>query len=195
MTLQLPLELHYKRFRFNDDEFFDFCTQNDDLKFERDEEGNIYVMPNTGGKTGRLNAKLIQQFLNWNDIDELGEAFDSSTAFKLPSLAVRSPDVSWISNERWNKLTANEQQKFPPICPDFVIELVSVSDNEEDVKNKMLNEWMKNGCRLGWLINPFNQKVFIYREKQNVQETDFSAPLSGGDVLPNFELNLDFLKT
>lgn len=195
MTLQLPLELHYKRFRFNDDEFFDFCLQNDDLKFERDEEGNIYAMPNTGGKSGYLNANLIADVIIWNRVEKLGIAFDSSTAFKLPSSAVRSPDVSWISNERWNKLTASEQEKFPPICPDFVIELVSVSDNEEDVKKKMLNEWMKNGCQLGWLINPFDQKVFIYQQDQEVQETDFSEPLSGGDVLPNFELNLDFLRT
>ncbi len=124
-------------------------------------------------------------------MDRLGIAFDSSTAFKLPSTAVRSPDVSWITNERWNKLTAEEQEKFPPICPDFVIELVSASDNEEDVKKKMLNEWMKNGCRLGWLINPFNQKVFIYRQGQEVQETDFSSPLKGEDVLAGFELNLE----
>lgn len=194
MLFEAPIEFKYKPFRFDDDEFYDFCLQNDELKFERDENGNIYIMPNTGGETGRLNSKLIQKISNWNDILETGEVFDSSTAFKLPSTSVRSPDVSWISNERWNALSKIQRKKFPPICPDFVIELMSESYNEKDVKKKMREEWMQNGCRLGWLINPHEKKVIIYRENADEEITDFENPLHGENVLPGFILSLDFLQ-
>lgn len=193
--LETPLELHYKRFRLNDDEFYDFCTQNDELKFERDSHGNIIIMPNTGGKTGELNSALNAELFIWNRKFKLGTVFDSSTAFKLPTSAVRSPDVAWISKERWDSLTESEQEKFPPLCPDFVIELMSLSDNEVDSKKKMTEEWMANGCRLAWLINPLSEKVFIYRENGEILIVNgFENKLSGEDILPNFELDLSILK-
>lgn len=192
--LDFPLLLHYKRFRFEDGEFYDFCVQNDQLKFERDNAGNITIMPNTGGKTGRLNLKLAQQIANWNDRYGLGEAFDSSTAFRLPSTAVRSPDIAWIAKNQWNGLTEAEQEKFPPLCPDFVIELMSVTDTEAESKKKMAEEWLLNGCKLGWLINPFEQKVYIYRPEKEVEElTGFERKISGENVLPHFELDLSIL--
>ena len=192
--LEVPFELHYRKFRFDDDEFYDFCLQNDNLKFERDSIGNIIVMPNTGGKTGNLNSKLNARLVIWNEILESGLIFDSSTAFRLPSSAVLSPDVAWISNERWNMLSASEQEKFPPLCPDFIIELMSVTDNETDAKSKMSDEWMANGCQLAWLINPYEKKAYIYRPNQAVEMVyGFENKLSGEEILKGFLLDLRVL--
>jgi Uma2 family endonuclease len=190
-----PVLLKYKNFRFEDDEFYDFCLQNDQLKFERDANGNIIVMPNTGGKTGKRNAALNAEVYFWNKTFPLGIVFDSSTAFKLPSSAVRSPDVAWVSRQRWEALSASEQEKFPPLCPDFVIELISASDNEAEAKIKMTDDWLANGCRLAWLINPFEQTAYIYRPNIEVEQiVGFDKKLSGEGVLPNFELDLSVLK-
>lgn len=187
--------LPQKSFRFTDDEFYDFCVQNDSLKFERDKDGNIIIMPNTGGVTGRLNLKISMFIGIWNEEYQLGEAFDSSTAFRLESSAVRSPDVAWISNERWSQLLPSEQKKFPPICPDFVIELMSESDILAEAKKKMQDEWIANGCRLGWLINPETETVYIYRGNGEIQIIKgFDNSLSGEDVLPDFELKLSKLR-
>jgi Uma2 family endonuclease len=185
------VELHYNKFRFDDNEFYDFCQQNDSLKFERDYKGNIYIMPNTGGKTGKKNSLINRRVGNWNEILQLGEVFDSSMAFKLPTSAVRSSDIAWVSNQNWYVLSESEQEKFPPICPDFVIELMSEIDNLKNSKEKMQQEWMDNGCRLGWLIYPQKEQVYIYRENGEIQLiTGFDKMLSGEDVLPDFELNL-----
>ena len=193
--LEVPFELHYRKFRFDDDEFYDFCLQNDNLKFERDSIGNVIVMPNTGGKTGNLNSKLNARLVIWNEILESGLVFDSSTAFRLPSSAVRSPDVAWVSNERWNMLSDSEQEKFPPLCPDFVIELMSVTDNETDAKMKMTDEWIANGCKLAWLINPYEKKAFVYRPNQAVETIyGFENKLSGEEILNGFLLNLQVLE-
>ncbi len=190
-----PVLLNYKKFRFEDDEFYDFCIQNDQLKFERDANGNIIVMPNTGGKTGKRNAALNAEVYFWNKTFPFGIVFDSSTAFKLPSSAVRSPDVAWVSRQRWEALTETEQEKFPPLCPDFVIELISATDNEEEAKKKMTDDWLANGCRLAWLINPFEQTAYIYRPNTVVEQiVGFDKKLSGETVLPNFELDLSVLK-
>ncbi len=193
--LEVPFLLHYKKFRFDDDEFYDFCVQNDEVKFERDANGNIIVMPNTGGKTGKRNAALNAEVYFWNKTFQLGSVFDSSTAFKLPSSAVRSPDVAWVSKQRWEALTETEQEKFPPLCPDFVIELISASDNEGEAQKKMTDDWIANGCQLAWLINPFEQTAYIYKPNQEVQQViGFDNKLSGNDVLPDFELDLRVLR-
>jgi Uma2 family endonuclease len=189
------IEMHYKRFKFDDDEFYTFCQENETLRFERDAQGNIFIMPNTGGKTGRLNSKLTARFEIWNEKAQLGEVFDSSTAFKLPTTAVRSPDVAWISSERWNALSEKEQTQFPPLCPDFVLELVSVTDDLKTAKSKMQQEWIANGCRLAWLIDPHGQTVHIYRENGEIQiVSGFDKKLSGENVLEGFELDLAPLK-
>jgi Uma2 family endonuclease len=185
------ITLHYKPFRFNDDEFYDFCQQNTDLKLERLANGTIIVMPNTGGKTGIQNGELNFQAQVWNKQHKLGKVFDSSTAFRLPSGAVRSADVSFVGLDRWNALTDAEQEKFPPLCPDFVIELMSKSDTLRDAKAKMLDDWMENGCRLGWLIDPKTETIYIYRANGSIQINEgFGQRLLGEDVLPGFELDL-----
>ncbi len=187
-------EVQIKRFGFDDDEFFDFCQQNDGLHFERDAQGNILVMPNTGGMTGRLNSKLTARFEIWNENHQLGEIFDSSTAFRLPSSAVRSPDVAFVSHERWQQLTEKEKRQFPPLCPDFVLELMSDSDDIKEARRKMQDEWMANGCRLAWLMYPAQETVYIYRQNGEIQiVTNFDKILSGEDVLVGFELNLQKL--
>ena len=185
------LELRYSRFRLNDEEFYDFCQQNSNLKLEREANGTILIMPNTGGKTGIRNGEITFQLILWNKKHKLGKVFDSSTAFKLPSSAVRSADGAFVSLERWESLTDDEQERFPPICPDFVIELVSKSDTLKDAKEKMQDDWMANGCRLGWLIDPFNQTTYIYRAEGSIHiNRGFDKPLSGEDVLPGLEFDL-----
>jgi Uma2 family endonuclease len=188
------VELKYDRFRLSDDEFYDFCSQNDSLKFERDSEGNIFIMPNTGGITGNLNSELTTEITIWNRINKLGKTFDSSTTFRLPNTAVRSADVAWVSIDRWNDLEIEDKIKFPPICPDFVLELMSNTDSLKEAKRKMQDDWMANGCKLGWLIDPKSQRVYIYRQNQEVEIiNDFNQILSGENVLDGFELDLKIL--
>lgn len=118
------IELRYKPLSLDDDEFYEFCRENDQLKIERDSEGTIYIMSNTGGTTGMLNAIITYWLMHWHLAANLGHVFDSSTAFRLPNTSVRSPDAAWVSAEKWGRLSKAEQTKFPPICPDFVIELL-----------------------------------------------------------------------
>lgn len=189
------IELKYDKFRFNNDEFYDFCLQNDNLKFERDALGNILIIANTGGKTAILNSELNFEFVTWNRNSKLGRVFDSSSTFFLPSSAARSADVSWVSNETWNKLTDEQQTKFPPICPEFVLELMSNTDNLKDSQKKMKDEWIENGCKLAWLINPKAETAYIYRENgEMVIVNGFDKKLSGENVLVGFELDLSLLK-
>jgi Uma2 family endonuclease len=160
---------------------------------ELTKDGELIVMSPTGGTAGRKNRRLTQQIGNWTDRDSTGEAFDSSTIFVLPNGARRSPDVSWIKLERWNQLTRAQQDGFPPIVPDFVIELVSPSDLKnqryEDLQVKM-QEYLDNGVRLGWLIDPSAKTVEIYRVGQQVEILNNPQTLSGEDVLPGFILDL-----
>lgn len=189
------IEMHYANFRLNDDEFYSFCQQNDNLKFEREPNGTIIIMPNTGGKTGERNAEINFQLRLWNKQYKNGVMFDSSTAFRLPTSAVRSPDAAWIAAERWNALTEREKEQFPPLCPDFVVELMSATDDLKAAQEKMTKEWIANGCRLGWLINPSEQVSYIYRANGEMQIIrGFDKKLSGEDVLESFELDLSELK-
>jgi Uma2 family endonuclease len=146
-------------------------------------------MSPTGGETGDRNLELGGQVWFWNRQNGLGKAFDSSTGFKLPNGATRSPDVSWIRIETWNALTPEQRKKFLPLCPDFVIELVSESDDLADTQAKM-REYMANGLRLGWLINPKNKQVEIYRQNQDIEVLESPLNLLGEDVLPGFILDL-----
>ncbi len=179
-----------------DEEFYDFCQNNADYKFERDPDGKIITKPNTGGKTGKSNFRLYGQFYNWLEETQLGEFFDSSTAFRLPDGSTRSPDVAWIRNDRWNGLSPHQQDRadarqFPPLCPDFVIELVSVTDSPKAAKANVQNVWIANGCRLVWLIDPKAQTVHIFRANGQIQLVEgFDKTLSGEDVLPGFVLDL-----
>ncbi|WP_083732704.1 Uma2 family endonuclease [Spirosoma montaniterrae] len=178
------------------EEFYTFCQDNPTYKFERDPDGRIFVMPNTGGKTGIRNSKLNLRVGIWNEQTNAGEVFDSSTAFDLPDGSTRSPDVAWVSRERWDALTEQQQEKFPPVCPDFVIELLradvrSPSDSLSVTKKKMTDVWIKNGCRLAWLIDPKSQTTHIFRANGEIQIIEgFDKSLSGETVLPGFTLTL-----
>jgi Uma2 family endonuclease len=156
-------------------------------------------MPPTGGQTGDRNFELDGQLWYWNRQTRFGKAFDSSTGFRLPKGGTRSPDVAWISMERWEALTPAQRKKFLPLCPDFAVELVSETDSEavaslrasdvEETRSKM-QEYINNGLRLGWLINPRTRQVEIYRPNQAVEVLQSPATLSGEEVLPGFVLDL-----
>ena len=175
----------------DDDEFFEFCQINRDLRIERTADGEIIVMPPTGGKTGGRNFDLVVQFGIWIKRDGTGKGFDSSTGFKLPNGAERSPDASWVKLDRWEALTPSQMEKFIPLCPDFVIELRSPSDRVKNLQKKM-EEYMDNGARLGWLIDPKNRRVYIYRPDGEVEQLENPATVKGDDsVLPGFVLNME----
>lgn len=175
--------------QLTDEQYYQLCLANRDLRFERTAKGELIIMPPTGGETGNRNFKLIQQLANWTDANGTGIGFDSSTCFKLPNGADRSPDAAWMPLEKWHSLTLEQQEKFPPLCPDFVIELRSFSDTLKPLQEKM-REYIDNGTRLGWLINRQNQTVEIYRQGQEVEILQSSITLSGEDVLPGFVLDL-----
>ena len=176
----------------SDEQFFQVCQDNRDIRFERNAKGDLTVMTPAGSDTGRRNAEFNTELVLWNRSKKLGVVFDSSTGFKLPNGANRSPDASWILKSRWESLTLEEQQKFAPICPDFVMELISPSDNLPDLDAKM-KEYLDNGCRLGWLLNPKQKLVRIYRPEQSTEILNSPLVLSGEDVLPGFTLNLSLI--
>jgi Uma2 family endonuclease len=178
--------------KLTDDQFYQLCRDNPELKLERNSLGEIIVVPPTGGETGKRNAKITTRFVLWNEESELGEVFDSSTCFKLPNGCNRSPDVSWIQLEKWNALTDSQREKFPPIAPDFVLELMSPSDSLSETQSKM-REYIAAKVRLGWLIDRKNRRVEIYRLGQEVEILDAPTILSGEDVLPGFVLNMSFV--
>jgi Uma2 family endonuclease len=172
-----------------DEQFYKLCRNNPDIKFERNAQGELIIMPPTGGETGRRNTNLIIDVGTWNRQTQLGQVFDSSTCFKLPNGADRSPDVSWIRQDRWDTLTPEQKEKFPPICPDFVIELMSPSDILKTVQAKM-QEYIDNGVKLGWLLNRKERKVEIYRIGRDVETLQSPTSLSGEAILPGFVLDL-----
>jgi len=187
-----PLVLHFGQFlqQMSDDEFFEFCQRHPDLRLERTSEGDLIIMPPTGGETGRRNFTLAGLFFNWVEADGTGEGFDSSTIFKLPNGAERSPDVAWVRRERWEALTPEERRKFPPLCPDFVIELRSDTDRLRTLQEKM-QEYLDNGAQLGWLLDPLERKVWVYRPGAEVRCFNHPARVSGEPVLPGFVLQLE----
>ncbi|AFY56382.1 hypothetical protein Riv7116_3942 [Rivularia sp. PCC 7116] len=174
--------------KLNDDQFYQLCRDNPDIKLERNQWGELIVMPPTGGETGNRNSEINAEFVIWNRKTQLGKVFDSSTCFKLPNGCDRSPDVSWIQLERWNSLSAQQREKFPPIAPDFVLELMSPSDGLSDIQKKM-QEYMAAGVKLGWLLKRSRQ-VEIYRQGQAVEVLNSPPSLSGEEVLPGFILDL-----
>ncbi len=175
--------------RLNDDDFYNLCQANPDLKLERTAIGELVVMLPTGGEGGKGEADLITDLNIWNRQTQLGVVFSSSTGFKLPLGAERSPDAAWVLRSRWEALTPEQRRKFPPLAPDFVIELRSVTDELEALQAKM-QEYMENGVRLGWLINPQQIQVEVYCQGQPKQVLDSPSNLSGEEVLPGFELDL-----
>ncbi len=187
-TITLPSTLELK-IDLTDEQFFQLCQNNRDLQFERTASGELLIMPPTGSDTGRRNVKITTQLDIWNSQNNLGEVFDSSSGFKLPNGADRSPDASWVPRERWEALTPEQQEGFAPICPDFAVELHSPSDSLKKIQEKM-QEYIENGARLGWLIDRKNRRVEIYRPNRDVEILENPATLSGEDVLPGFVLDL-----
>ena len=173
----------------NDEQFFQLCRKNSDLRFERNAQGDITIMAPAGSETSARNSDLNADLVFWNRRTKLGIVFDSSGGFKLPNGCDRSPDASWIAKERWELLTPQQRAKFAPICPDFVIELMSPSDNLKVTQAKM-QEYQDNGASLGWLINRKDREVEIYRIGKPKEILKAPISLSGEDVLPDFVLSL-----
>ena len=173
----------------SDEQFFQLCQNNRDLRFERTCRGDLIIMPPTGGETGNRNVEIAYQLQAWSRNNQLGIVFDSSTGFKLPNGSNKSPDSAWIPLAKWNSLTIEERQGFVPLCPDFVIELRSKSDNLKVLQEKM-QEYLENGTRLGWLINRQDRQVEIYRQGQAVEVLENPNGLSGEEILPSFVLDL-----
>ena len=174
------------------DQFDRLCESNPDVKFERTPTGELVIMPPTGGETGKKNAELITDFVLWNRQTQLGVVFDSSTCFRLPNGGDRSPDISWVRKTRWDALTPEEQQKFVPLCPDFVLELRSPSDRLPPIQSKM-QEYLDSGVQLGWLLNPQDKQVELYRPKHPVEILKAPSSLSGGSVLPGFIIDVNWV--
>lgn len=169
--------------------FFDLCQTNSQLNLERDRHRNIVVMAPTGSDTGSYNADLSGQIWFWNRKTGAGYVFDSSTGFLLPDGAVRSPDASWIAKDRWERLSHEERSRFAPVTPDLVIEVRSESDSLKELQEKM-EEYRKNGTRLGWLIDRANKKVYVYRaDGTMVIRDEEKLRLSGEDVMPGLEVD------
>jgi Uma2 family endonuclease len=172
-----------------DDQFYELCRTNPDIKFERNSRGDLVIMSPTGGETGNRNIEVSVDFGNWNRQAKLGKLFDSSTGFKLPGGGTRSPDIAWVRQDRWDALTAEQKEKFPPIAPDFILELMSPSDSLSDLQAKM-REYLDSGVRLGWLIDRLSRQVEIYRQGEAVETVENPVTLSGEAVLPGFELEM-----
>ncbi len=175
--------------RLAENQFFDFCQANRELRIERTAEGDCEIMTPTGGATGWRNAALIAQLFNWAEQDGRGVAFDSSAGFVLPNGAMRSPDASWVKKSRLAILTDKEKTKFLPLCPDFVIELRSPSDAISVLQDKM-QEYMVNGTSLGWLIDPETKRVHVYQANQPVVKLDSPLSLTADEVVTGFKLEL-----
>ena len=184
IVLRIPPKL-----QMTDDEFFDFCQINSELRIERNKSGELLIMPPTGGTTGNRSGSVFGELYIWAGQDGTGMCFDSSTGFKL-SMGDKSPDASWIKLERWNALSPEQQDKFAPICPDFVIELRSASDNLKPLPEKMQEYMREPGVQLGWLIDCKNPRVYIYRPSLPEECLENPATVSGDPVLPGFVLNM-----
>lgn len=187
-TVTLPPTLELK-IDLTDEQFFQLCQNNRDLQFERTASGELLIMPPTGGETGNRNIELSYQLQSWSRQNNLGKAFDSSTGFKLPNGANRSPDASWVRLDQWDALSPEQREKFLPLCPDFAVELRSPSDSLKKIQEK-IQEYIENGARLSWLIDRKNKRVEIYRPGRDVEIIENPVTLSGEDVLPGFVLDL-----
>ncbi len=172
-----------------DEQFYQFCMFNPDLRIERTADNIIEFMPPTNSETGNRNAELLVDVGIWNRKTRSGKIFDSSTGFKLSNGAERSPDVAWIANERWNAVPEEQRRRFAPVTPDFVAEIRSGEQHLAYLKDKM-EEYIQCGCRLAWLIDPKERKTWVYYANGDIQTIPFDAPLSGSDVMPGFGVRL-----
>jgi len=181
--------LNLNTVNLSDEQFYRLCLANPDRQLELSATGELIIMPPVGGRSGNREAGLIARVWAWNDATQLGYVFSSSTIFRLPNGGQRSPDVAWVKRAKWDALTPEQQEKFPPLCPDFVIELRSRTDSLPVLQEKM-NEYLNSGLQLGWLIDPQNQQVEIYRPNRAAEIVPFPAQLSGDPTLPGFTLDI-----
>lgn len=191
-AIELPaavrLVLNVGAVGLTDDQFFRLCRDNRDLRIEMTAKGELIVMSPTNPETGRKNATITARLWNWTMQDRTGVCFDSSSEFTLPNGAKRSPDGAWIPKSRWDRFAKQQKEQFTEICPDFVIELRSPSDRIADIEEKMA-EYISNGTRLGWLLDPVENRATIYRPGQQPQQIDHPTTLSGEAVLPEFKFD------
>lgn len=189
-TEQIPLTVSFPALvHMTDEQFYEFCQANRDLRIERTATGEVIIMPPAFSDTGNRNIKISQQVANWSDQDGTGEAFDSSSGFTLPNGATRSPDASWIRLDRWNALTDEQKASFAPICPDFVVELRSSSDTLIGLQTKM-QEYIENGATLGFLIDRKNRTVHVYRRDRAPEILENPETVSADPELPGFALRM-----
>jgi Uma2 family endonuclease len=172
-----------------DEQFYQFCMLNPDLRIERTPDKIIEIIPPTNSETGNQNFELTAEVAIWNRKKQLGKGFDSSTGFKLPNGAERSPDVAWISKERWSDIPKDKRQRFAPIAPDFVAEIRSNDQSLNHLKDKM-EEYIECGCQLAWLIDPKSRKTWVYQANGDIHTIPFDETLSGGEVMPGFEVSM-----
>lgn len=189
-ALSLPLTVDLKQVHLTDEQFYQLCISNPDLSIERNAAGGLILMSPVGGDSGSREMGLGGELYLWNKQTGLGKTFSSSTVFKLPGGGDRSPDAAWVELSRWQALTPEQRQKFPPIAPDFVIELRSRTDSLQTLQAKM-QEYLDSGVRLGWLFNPQDQQVELYRQGQQKEVRSLPTLLSGETVLPGFTLQVD----
>lgn len=184
----LPTPLEFK-IALSNEQFWQLCQDNPEWQFERTATAELTIMSPTGGITSDRNAEIAYQLRAWSRQNNLGKTFDSNGGFILPNGAIRAPDASWLEQTRWDALTPQQQERFPPLCPDFVVELMSPQDSLERTRAK-LQEYIDNGAQLGWLINPRQQQVEIYRRDRPIEILDRPTTVPGDPVLPGFVLDL-----
>lgn len=186
---RLPFTLNLHETKLTEEQFVRLCQENPDVQLELTARGDLVIMPPTGIETGKRHSRLTRYLDIWAEKDGTGFACDSSTLFTLPNGAKRSPDASWVKQEKWDALSEEQREGFAHICPDFVVELRSPTDRLHDLQEKM-QEYRDNGARLGWLIDPLEKRVYIYRPNQAVEVLDDPPLLSGDPVLPGFVLHV-----
>ena len=189
-SLPMPIRLRPET-PMSDEDFMRFSDQNNPFRMEREPNGEILIMTPAGYKTGSMHRRIIQALGVWADEDGRGLGFDSNTGFTLPNGAVRSPDAAWVSNRRSNTLTEAERDGYSPLCPEFVIELVSPSDRIDDVKKKMVDEWIANGAELAWLIEPKTRRVTVYRPGEEAEVYEDPSSVQGTGCVAGFELVME----
>ena len=189
-TLDLPLEFNVEAVHLSDEQFYQLCIHNPELAIEQNTQGILIVMPPVGGESGSQEIELDTDLVIWNRRTQLGKVFSSSTIFQLPIGSKRSPDAAWVELSRWQALTPEQRRRFPPIAPDFVMEVRPSTDNLETLRKKM-QEYLASGVRLGWLFNPQDQQVEIYQPGQEADVRLLPTELSGASVLPNFVMSVE----
>lgn len=186
-ALSVPFKLSVRAAQLTEEQFVRLCQENRDLRFELTAQKELVIMPPAGSETGWRNNEISYFLTAWTKQEGTGLAFGPSAGFTLPNGAIRSPDASWVKRERWEALTKDQRERFAPLCPDFAIELRSPSDQLSLLQEKM-QEYIDNGARLGWLIDPLEKRVYIYRPNQPIEILDNPYSLTGDPVLPGFVL-------